>query len=92
MTGDSLYRLLAWLSPAYPIGAFSYSHGLEMAVEDGSVRDVATLLTLLTGLPVSAVARPLGYLAGMSDYRVNPTSGADMARGLVTGVASPESK
>ncbi|MCZ8147641.1 MAG: urease accessory protein UreF, partial [Roseomonas sp.] len=30
-------KLLAWLSPAYPIGAFSYSHGLEMAVEDGAV-------------------------------------------------------
>ncbi|WP_226381893.1 urease accessory protein UreF [Falsiroseomonas ponticola] len=33
----ALARLLAWLSPAYPIGAFSYSHGLEMAVEDGAV-------------------------------------------------------
>ena len=35
----ALYRLLSWLSPAYPIGAFSYSHGLETAVEDGAVRD-----------------------------------------------------
>lgn len=33
----SLARLLAWLSPAYPVGAFSYSHGLEMAVEEGAV-------------------------------------------------------
>jgi urease accessory protein len=33
----ALARLLAWLSPAYPVGAFSYSHGLEMAVEDGAV-------------------------------------------------------
>lgn len=65
-------------------------------VDDGSrqkaVRDVATLLTLTTGLPANALARPLGYLAGVSDYKINPTSGADMARGLVTGVASPESK
>ena len=38
-----LLRLLAWMSPSFPTGAFSYSHGLEMAVEDGSVRDVATL-------------------------------------------------
>ena len=37
-------RLLAWLSPAYPIGAFSYSHGLEMAVEDGAVTDRAGLV------------------------------------------------
>ena len=33
----ALARLLAWLSPAYPIGAFSYSHGLEAAVEEGAV-------------------------------------------------------
>jgi len=36
-TDPSLARLLAWLSPAYPVGAFSYSHGLEMAVEEGAV-------------------------------------------------------
>lgn len=40
----SLVKLLAWLSPAYPTGAFSYSHGLEWAVEAGSVRDLATLI------------------------------------------------
>ena len=33
----ALYRLLAWLSPAYPVGAYTYSHGLEAAVEEGSV-------------------------------------------------------
>lgn len=32
-----LYRLLAWLSPAYPVGAYTYSHGLETAVEEGLV-------------------------------------------------------
>jgi urease accessory protein len=39
----ALYRLLAWLSPAFPVGGFSYSHGLEAAVEAGTVRDRATL-------------------------------------------------
>jgi urease accessory protein len=38
-----LYRLLAWASPAFPTGAFSYSHGLETAAADGTVRDRATL-------------------------------------------------
>ena len=39
-----LYRLLAWMSPAFPVGAFSYSHGLEAAVESGAVqRDRASL-------------------------------------------------
>jgi urease accessory protein len=38
-----LYRLLAWLSPGFPTGAFSFSHGLEAAVENGKVRDRASL-------------------------------------------------
>jgi len=39
-TEATLYRLLAWTSPSYPTGAFSYSHGLEWAVDAGSVRDM----------------------------------------------------
>src|SRR5205085_7145213 len=38
-----LYRLLAWLSPGFPTGAFSYSHGLEAAFAGGAVRDRASL-------------------------------------------------
>lgn len=30
----TLLRLMTWLSPAFPVGAFSYSHGLEQAVHD----------------------------------------------------------
>jgi urease accessory protein len=32
--GVALLRLMAWLSPAFPVGSFSYSHGLERAVHD----------------------------------------------------------
>ena len=39
----ALYRLQAWLSPAFPVGAFSYSHGIEWAIEAGDVTDAATL-------------------------------------------------
>jgi urease accessory protein len=39
----ALYRLMAWLSPAYPVGAFSYSSGIEWAVEAGDITDAATL-------------------------------------------------
>jgi urease accessory protein len=42
-TEPQLYRLLAWFSPAMPVGAYSYSHGLEHAVDAGLVRDAATL-------------------------------------------------
>jgi urease accessory protein len=34
---------MAWLSPSYPVGAFSYSSGIEWAVEAGDIRDAATL-------------------------------------------------
>lgn len=47
MSGESgvaaLLRLMAWMSPAFPVGGFSYSGGLEKAVEDGRVRDAAEL-------------------------------------------------
>ncbi|HUI97306.1 MAG TPA: urease accessory UreF family protein, partial [Xanthobacteraceae bacterium] len=39
----ALYRLMAWLSPAFPVGAFSYSGGLEWAVEAGDIKDATTL-------------------------------------------------
>jgi urease accessory protein len=42
-TERALYKLMTWLSPAFPVGAFSYSHGLEWAVEDGLVPDEAAL-------------------------------------------------
>lgn len=34
---------MTWLSPAYPVGGYSYSHGLEWVVEAGGVKDAATL-------------------------------------------------
>ena len=43
LNAAALYRLMAWLSPAYPIGAFSYSSGIEWAVEAGDIADAATL-------------------------------------------------
>lgn len=39
----ALYRLMAWLSPSYPVGAFSYSSGIEWAVETGDIADAASL-------------------------------------------------
>ena len=39
----ALWRLLAWMSPSFPVGAFAYSGGLEWAVEAGDIRDAETL-------------------------------------------------
>ncbi|WP_062227145.1 urease accessory protein UreF [Aureimonas frigidaquae] len=41
--GASLLRLLTWLSPAFPVGAFAWSHGVESAIADGRIRDAETM-------------------------------------------------
>jgi urease accessory protein len=39
---------MAWLSPSYPVGAFSYSSGIEWAVEAGDISDATTLTDWLS--------------------------------------------
>ena len=41
---------MAWLSPAYPVGAFSYSSGIEWAVEAGDIRDADSLRNWLAAM------------------------------------------
>ena len=55
----TLARLMIWLSPAYPVGAYSYSHGLEWLVEAGQVKDLETLVGWIEDL--------LAHGAGRSD-------------------------
>jgi urease accessory protein len=43
----ALLRLQSWLSPTFPNGAYSYSHGLEWAVEAGFVSDRQSLVDWL---------------------------------------------
>jgi urease accessory protein len=50
MAEPALYRLLTWSSPGYPTGAFSYSHGLEWAVETGDVTNLQGLLDYVTAV------------------------------------------
>ena len=46
----ALYRLMTWLSPAFPVGGFSYSSGIEWAVEAGDIVDTATLTDWLDAM------------------------------------------
>ncbi len=39
----ALYRLMTWLSPAFPVGGFSYSSGIEWAVEASDITDAGSL-------------------------------------------------
>jgi len=59
MTTDApaLLRLLAWLSPGFPTGAFACSHGLEWAVEAGDIADEASLLDWITDVLIHGAGR-----------------------------------
>lgn len=46
----ALVRLLQLASPALPVGAYTYSQGLEWVVEAGTVRDEATALCWIADL------------------------------------------
>jgi urease accessory protein len=56
-----LYRLMTWLSPSFPVGAFSYSSGIEWAVEAGDIPDAASLRRWL----VSMLADGTGFCDGI---------------------------
>jgi urease accessory protein len=59
--GAALYRLMTWLSPSYPVGAFSYSSGIEWAVEAGDITDAQTLKSWLAVM----IAEGAGFCDGV---------------------------
>ncbi len=46
----SLLRLLSWLSPSFPVGAFSHSHGLEQVISREVIRDGETAFSWISAL------------------------------------------
>ncbi len=54
---ETVLRLLAWLSPAFPTGAFAYSHGLEWAIESGDISDETTLRDWLADILTHGAGR-----------------------------------
>lgn len=78
----ALQKLLAWLSPSFPVGAYTYSHGLEWAVEDGTIHDAATLEMWLTAIMQRGAGRndailfAAAYLAEGDDLRTIAELGA----------------
>jgi urease accessory protein len=83
---QSLLRLLTWLSPAFPVGGFAYSGGLEAAVREGHVGNAADLRDwldfALTHGPAwnDAVLLAEAWNAGRDRARL--TEAADLARAL----------
>ncbi len=74
-------RLVQWLSPAFPIGAFAYSQGLETAIADGDVHDAATLHDWIAAILTFGSARTDAILLA------HARTGADLT-GLALALAS----
>ena len=62
VTPHDLTRLLAWLSPAFPTGAFAYSHALEAAVDAGRIRTAADLAAWVGHIATHGAGRTDGML------------------------------
>ncbi|MEM9231474.1 MAG: urease accessory UreF family protein [Pseudomonadota bacterium] len=75
--------LQSWFSPAYPVGGFSYSHGLEAAVVAGDVSDTASLLAWLDAVVRHGAARSDAILLAHT-YAHGPLETADLASALAT--------
>lgn len=84
MTSDPALVLHQWLSPSFPVGAFSYSHGLETAVAEGRITDAASARDWIgTALEQGAGLADAILLAAA--WRADPASLAglsDLARAL----------
>ena len=59
MDNRALFNLMSWMSPSYPIGSYTYSHGIEFAVEEGLVTSLNNLVPWITDI--------LEYGSGKSD-------------------------
>jgi urease accessory protein len=56
---QALFHLMSWMSPSYPVGAYTYSHGIEYAVESGLVSNREDICNWITDI--------LNYGSGRSD-------------------------
>ncbi len=82
MTTDPTLTLHQWLSPAFPIGAFAYSHGLEWEVAAGRVNDLAGFQSWLTMCMAHGAGRNDAILVAAAHHARNGPSGdADKAGG-----------
>jgi urease accessory protein len=73
----ALYRLMTWLSPAYPVGAFSYSTGIEWAVEAGDIKSAETLRDWIKTMLTDGVGMSDGIFFSQTHHAI--TRGDDAA-------------
>jgi urease accessory protein len=77
-----LLSLVQWLSPAFPTGAFAYSHGLEQVVTEGTVHDAASLQDWLSAILCHGSGWQDAVLLSLALRGGDPGALADLARAL----------
>lgn len=79
---EAIQILAAWLSPAYPVGAYSYSHGLEWAIEAGDVATPAALEAWVADLLAHGAGRSDAILLRAAHAAPDPAPVAELAAAL----------
>ena len=87
MRATALVRLLAWLSPAFPVGAFSYSHGIEWAHHAGDVADAASLHGWVGAILCHGGGRNDAVLLAVAHRATLAADGAALAGAAEVGAA-----
>ncbi len=78
----AMQTLAAWFSPGYPVGAYSYSHGLEWAVEAGWVTGRESLAAWTAGLLEHGAGRTDVLLLAAAWRAADPAPAAELAEAL----------
>lgn len=77
---QALQKLLTWLSPAFPVGSFAWSAGLETAIIAGTIRDAASLADWIGGgLAAGGLKSDLVLLAAAHAASPDPAALAEIA-------------
>lgn len=84
--------LQVWLSPAFPVGSFAYSHGLEWAVASGSVHDLGSAEAWLADLLTSGAPRNDAILLALAWRTVSSRRDEDLAELNVLALAMAGSR
>lgn len=77
-----LMQLMQWLSPAFPLGSFAYSHGLETSIASGEVSDAAALGAWLGDILTFGAGRTDAILLACTHRGTDAGEMGDLARAL----------
>lgn len=81
---SALLTLVQWLSPAFPVGSFAYSHGLEWAIDAGHVTDAASLSGWLADVLAEGAGRADAILLARALDPGDPAPLAALAEALAS--------